>query len=260
MQHLAGLLFRFAFLAALGVIVWFLVDAYVPSRHLPWKPADLTQPPGLATSIQMRQLAEDRYTCIAALKEAGVEAESVHDMETGEFCSFTNAVRLKSGVTPVAGDLVLSCPLAAAYVVWDREVMQPAAQEQLGSRVRRISSFGSYACRRMYGRADQKPSEHATANAVDVAAFELEDGRTVTVLDGWNAAGPESGFLHRLRDGGCGVFRTVLSPDYNVEHADHLHFDMGPWALCPKGPQTPPAPPGVPAAKVDGQGALPDSN
>jgi len=259
-RTLAGLLFRFAFLAALGVIAFYLVDAYVPSRHLPWKPADLTQPPGMATSVQMQQLAEDRYTCIAALKEAGVEAESVENMDDGNFCSFTTAVRLKSGVTPVAGDLVLSCPLAAAYVVWDREVMQPAAQEYLGSRVKRVSSFGSYACRRMYGRDDQKPSEHATANAVDVAAFELEDGRTVTVLKGWDAPGPESLFLHRLRDGGCGVFRTVLSPDYNLEHADHLHFDMGPWALCPKGPRTPPAPPGIPGGTPGAQGSAPDSN
>jgi hypothetical protein len=246
-----SLLCRFAFLAALGVIGWFLVDAYVPSRHLPWKPVDLTQPPGLATSTQMRQLAEDRYTCIQALKEAGVEAESVENSDDGGFCAITNAVRLRSGVTPVSGELIMSCPMAAAYVVWDREVLQPAALETLGSEVAQITSFGSYACRRMYGRGDQKPSQHAQANAVDVGAFRLKDGRTITVLEGWSKVGPESDFLHAIRDGGCRVFRTVLSPDFNAEHADHLHMDMDERGFCPLGPQAPrPAPP-APAAPAE---------
>lgn len=257
MQHLAGLLFRFAFLAALGVIVWFLVDAYVPSRHLPWKPADLTQPPGLATSIQMQQLAEDRYTCIAALKEAGVQAESVENSDDGDFCAITNAVRLRSGVTPVSGELILSCPMAAAYVVWDREVLQPAAEEHLGSRVKRISSMGSYACRRRYGREDQKPSEHARANAVDVGVFELEDGRKVSVLEGWSKIGPESDFLHTIRDRGCQVFRTVLSPDYNAEHADHLHLDMADNGTCPTGPAAVLPDPSILLPKAAPQGAPP---
>lgn len=242
-NSVTGLIFRFAFLAALGVIGWFVVNAYVPSRHLPWRPVDLTQPPGLATSTQMSQLAEDRYTCIQALKEAGVEAESVENTDDGDFCAITNAVRLRSGVTPVSGELIMSCPMAAAYVVWDREVLQPAARQNLGSGVKRISSFGSYACRRRYGRDDQKPSEHARANAVDVGAFVLEDGRTVTVLEGWSKIGPESTFLHALRDGGCRVFRTVLSPEYNIEHADHLHMDMAENGSCPTGP----APPRLPA-------------
>ena len=28
------------------------------------------------------------------------------------------------------------------------------------------------------------------------------------------------------RDAACEVFGTVLSPDYNAAHADHLHFDQ----------------------------------
>ena len=29
-----------------------------------------------------------------------------------------------------------------------------------------------------------------------------------------------------VRDGACDLFATVLSPDYNAAHADHLHFDQ----------------------------------
>ena len=37
---------------------------------------------------------------------------------------------------------------------------------------------------------------------------------------------PAASFLHRLRDGACRVFGTVLSPDYNAAHSDHLHLDQ----------------------------------
>ena len=29
-----------------------------------------------------------------------------------------------------------------------------------------------------------------------------------------------------LRDGACGLFATVLSPDYNAAHRDHFHLDQ----------------------------------
>ena len=105
-----------------------------------------------------------------------------------------------------------------------------------------MSSWGTYSCRRMYGREDQKPSEHAFATALDVGEVTLKDGRRLNVKDSWFTPGPASDFFHRLRDEGCVRFGTVLSPDYNVEHADHLHFDMGNWDFCPKGPPEPATP------------------
>lgn len=35
-----------------------------------------------------------------------------------------------------------------------------------------------------------------------------------------------SAFLHQAHDGACGVFDTVLGPDTNEAHHDHLHLDM----------------------------------
>jgi len=39
-------------------------------------------------------------------------------------------------------------------------------------------------------------------------------------------------FLRKVRDGACQVFLTTLSPDYNAQHHDHFHLDMGGWAKC----------------------------
>ena len=35
-----------------------------------------------------------------------------------------------------------------------------------------------------------------------------------------------------VRDKACRSFGSVLSPDYNAAHADHLHLDMAPWMMC----------------------------
>jgi hypothetical protein len=46
------------------------------------------------------------------------------------------------------------------------------------------------------------------------------------VVADWRGEGPEARFLREVRDGACGLFATVLSPDYNAAHRDHLHFDQ----------------------------------
>ena len=154
------------------------------------------------------------------------------------------AVRITGGtVTPLApGGLTMQCPLAVRYVIWDRQVLQPAAEEILGSRVARVDNYGTYSCRRIYGKTgvDDRPSEHARANALDVAGLTLEDGRTISVLNDWSGTGPNgpagAAFLKRVRDGACRVFSTVLTPDYNEAHKNHLHLDGAPRSLCATGP------------------------
>src|SRR3546814_11567731 len=53
---------------------------------------------------------------------------------------------------------------------------------------RAIESFGSYACRPVNNQIGGRLSEHARANAADIAAFVLADGRRITVQEGWNGS------------------------------------------------------------------------
>ncbi|KEY97503.1 extensin, partial [Sphingomonas sp. BHC-A] len=125
-----------------------------------------------------------------------------------------------------------SCPVAAALKLWEWQVVQPAAQRHFGRAVRKVTHFGAYSCRRLYGRSAGDFSEHATADAIDVAGFILTDGRRIGVAADWKAEGEEADFLHEVRDGACALFSTVLSPDYNAAHRDHLHLDQaerGAW-------------------------------
>ena len=119
-----------------------------------------------------------------------------------------------------------TCAVAAGLELWLERAVQPAATELLGARVARVEHLGAYSCRRLYGSESGQWSEHATGNAIDVAAFVLEDGRRIGVARAWTQGGEEAAFLRLARDEACDVFGTVLSPDYNAAHADHLHLDQ----------------------------------
>jgi hypothetical protein len=121
---------------------------------------------------------------------------------------------------------VTACPVAAAFHLLEARDVQSAALRHFGRRVVAIDHFGSYSCRRLYGRSEGEFSEHATADAVDIAGFRLADGTRITVRRDWIRAGPKAAFLRDVRHGACRLFSTVLSPDYNAAHADHLHLDQ----------------------------------
>ncbi|WP_332658528.1 extensin-like domain-containing protein [Brevundimonas sp.] len=227
-----------------------LLNAFAPGQDLPWKPLDLSHPIGQATAAKVadfelartaapEETAAVTDACIQVLREAGVTVERAEDRDDGGFCVIRGAVRITGGdVTPLDGSPVMQCPLAVRYVIWDRQVLQPAAEAAFGSRVARVNEVGTYSCRRIYGltATDARPSEHARANALDIGSMTLADGRKVSVLNDWDGTGPAGaegqGFLKRIRDGACRAFSTVLTPDYNEAHRNHLHLDGAPRSLC----------------------------
>lgn len=226
-KRLTRLLVWSAVLLAL-VLAGFVVTRARP-QDTPWAPLDLGQPVGLFTGRKIAALGEEPGQCRALLDRAGARHEVVAPFGSGPQCSVTQAVRLGGGARRIVlapDSPAMTCPVAAGLAVWEWEVVQPAARRILGQRVARIEHFGAFSCRRLYGRAESGWSEHAGANAFDVAGFRLEDGRRITVLGDWRGDDAEAAFLRAVRDGACGVFATVLSPDYNAAHADHLHLDQ----------------------------------
>jgi hypothetical protein len=71
-----------------------------------------------------------------------------------------------------------------------------------------------------------KLSEHGHANALDVSAFMLADGRWITVKKGWRGDPRESAFLRQVHQGACETFFTVLGPNADANHHDHFHLDL----------------------------------
>lgn len=224
-----GLVLLWAIVITLG----FVADRVIPPQHLPWKTLSVVDPVGIATKLKAARAGEDFGACKDILTQGGVSFVAAPEQSSGDFCRVHDALELTSGLAPLKpAKPVLSCKEALAVTIWERKVVQIAAFDTLGQGVVAIDHYGSYACRRIYGQAEGPVSEHATANALDIAGFRLADGTTISVEKDWNDPGPKGVFLHKVRDGACQVFITVLSPDYNAEHANHLHLDMGGWAKC----------------------------
>jgi hypothetical protein len=219
---------------ALAIIGFAGVLLYGYARNhpedLPWTELDLAQPVGAFTGRKLTKLGGEAGRCRGLLRRSGVRFDTLPPRSNGGQCGYDDAVRFRSGgalsLSYRPGDLGTSCPVAAALALWEWHVVQPAALEHLGRKVASIDHFGSFSCRRIYGRSEGAWSEHSTANAIDIAGFRLEDGSRITVLGNWAKGGPKSAFLRDVRDGGCDLFATVLSPDYNAAHRDHFHFDQ----------------------------------
>lgn len=237
-RRLAGWGVALAIVAAITLFLYSI--ARQRPQDLPWTELDLAQPVGMFTRGKLTALGDDFGQCGALLERAGVAFDALEPVSSGQ-CGYDNAVRFgeggarRIGFSP--GGLGVACPVAASLAMWEWNVLQPAARTHFGTDIARIEHFGSYSCRRLYGRDEGAWSEHASANAVDIAGFVLGDGRRVTVIGDWDDAGEKGAFLREVRDGACGLFSTTLSPDYNAAHADHFHLDharrgsMG-WGVC----------------------------
>ena len=232
------------FLVATALAVTVIECAAYVSLHrqdFAWTRLDLDDPVGRATGSKLAALAGDPQRCRALMADIGDSDRAVPPRRARADCGYDDGMRLlpesaRSIRFSPAGP-VTSCPVAAALALWERDVVQPAALEHFGRPVAAIEHAGSYSCRRLYGRSEGAFSEHATANAFDVLGFRLADGSSVSVLRNWPGDDPRSAFLRDVRDGSCRLFATVLSPDYNAAHADHLHLDQarrgaGGWRMC----------------------------
>jgi len=181
-------------------------------------------------------LAPDRATqaCFADLSREAVRYSPLPDRDYGGGCQVIGAVQLIDYGVPTSNLKAMDCPLARSFVAWVRNGLVPAGREILGSPVVRVESMGTYACRSVVGaRSTNRLSEHATANAVDVSAFVLQDGRRISIERDWRNPDPDVQlFLQTIRRSACKRFGTTLSPDYNAAHYNHLHLDLGRGGLC----------------------------
>ena len=226
----------------------------VPTDHSPVPPA---APPTESATWSDSDIISALEECVRLLAPTGADVELSKPIRNGQ-CGTPAPVLLKrvAGVelNPPA---VVNCRMAAKVHDWINESLQPLARETLGTPVARIITASAYMCRQRIGSSNERLSEHSVANALDISAFMTTDGRSIDVLTRWGPtarerqahAAPdmagggdarplrdiapsdstttqEAQFLRRVHDGACARFGTVLGPEANEAHRNHLHLDL----------------------------------
>ena len=86
----------------------------------------------------------------------------------------------------------------------------------------------AYACRNVNNAREGNLSFHAFGDALDIVGFTLEDGRSINVETAWPGSEEQGSRIIRFaHDAACTHFTTVLGPEANALHHDHLHLDLG---------------------------------
>lgn len=229
---------RFAAVVAVLTVLVLVAVAGSAGMRLPrvsdvW-PVDPERPAGWLIDRQLRDLWDDPALCARVLGRPWVEARPIADAAPKPDCGWRNAVEpivladVRFAATPV------TCELTVALAMWLRHVVQPAAAATLGTRVVAVDHLGSFACRNIRGNPAlaSHRSEHASANAIDVAGFRLADGRRLRLATDWGRDTAEGRFLAEVHKDGCRYFRVAIGPAYNTAHRDHFHLDRGRWHAC----------------------------
>jgi hypothetical protein len=113
--------------------------------------------------------------------------------------------------------------MATAIADWVRTDIVPIT-EKLGSEISVLDNFDSYECRGFNRVPGAHLSEHGRANALDVRALKLANGRSISLTDRTVPRDVRESVLHSV----CARFMTVLGPDSDWYHEDHIHLDLSP--------------------------------
>ncbi|MCE8534983.1 extensin family protein [Ruegeria pomeroyi] len=138
-------------------------------------------------------------------------------------CGIKDAVR----VTSVSGvrlstPAVMECGTAEALNHWVVRSVKPTFRRR--GPVVELQVAAHYACRTRNNQRGAKISEHGRGRAIDISAFVMNDGERITVLEGWKR-GATRKMLRQVWKEACGPFGTVLGPEADRYHKDHLHLD-----------------------------------
>ncbi|WP_281023570.1 extensin family protein [Minwuia sp. IMCC4030] len=173
----------YGFALALSVAsVWGLLIqfAIVPPPYALLPPLNLSEPDGVFVDWQIAAISQDPSLCErVVLSSPLISAARVNAMPEQEGCGWSNAIRLSAVDNIEVNASPIDCGTAAALALWMTNVVTPAAEEVLSTTVRKVTHFGTYACRNIAGTPWR--SVHARAAAIDVAAFTTSDGSNLTV-------------------------------------------------------------------------------
>ncbi|GIQ74954.1 extensin family protein [Bradyrhizobium sp. RD5-C2] len=197
----------------------------------PAAPAEAARPGATARPAEAAKPAEPPPPQLSACRQALTEeiaiAPSIPDIHGAGGCGGEDLVRLEAIVLPdkrkvaVKPAAILRCKMASAVADWVRTDIAPLAQS-LGGGISNLDNFDSFECRGRNRVVGAQLSEHGRANALDVRAFGLANGKSISLTDRSVPRDLRETVLHSV----CARFSTVLGPGSDWYHEDHVHLDL----------------------------------
>ena len=170
-------------------------------------------------------------TACPAVLQGLVEAEALPPLAEG-ICGEQSPISVtgllsRGRMVPTSTPIITNCEMASALPAWV-EAVDTYALATADAGIESITIGTSYMCRNRNNASSGFTSEHGFANAIDVVGFTLANGETIAVEADWMPeAAPEGRLLRFAHDAACTGFTTVLGPEANADHKDHLHLDLG---------------------------------
>ena len=164
----------------------------LPTESRPAKPSPGQKPaiPVAPPAWSAEEIAAARATCRLVLDHSGAEFQFRDAIRKGP-CGAPAPIRLsRIGTNPgvtIEPPATLNCAMAAALARWLDQGVQPLARKMLSGPVVKISNIASYACRNRNNAATGRLSEHALANALDIAGFETANAIRVSLVRDWGS-------------------------------------------------------------------------
>jgi hypothetical protein len=200
------------------------------------RPTDLhgpkSSPPEEGKSDAHEKPARDEG-CLDRLKAAGFTFESATPhAASNPACVIDTPVKLIA--VPVASragasvrlpeEPMLACRFAERLGYFLGDLVAPVIAGRLSFELKGVRTGPGYECRNRNRAATGHISAHALGIAVDVAAFELTNGKALPIKPDGDTRGQAA--VTAVRTAACGWFTTVLGPGSDPAHTDHMHLDI----------------------------------
>ncbi|CAD7024494.1 extensin [Pseudorhizobium endolithicum] len=166
--------------------------------------------------------------CLANLATLGTKYDTAAPIDDGDGCGIDQPLEVTEVLPGIdTGGAQMRCETARALAHWLKDTVKPALDIAMpGRKITGLTTGSTYACRLRNGASTGEISEHARGNAIDIAAFRLDDGTEITMKPRDEDGTMEGAFQRTATAGACLHFTTVLSPGSDAAHQDHLHLDV----------------------------------
>lgn len=170
-------------------------------------------------------------TACPAVLSGQVAAKALPPISEGQCKSQSplsvTGVMANGRMIPLNTEVMTDCGMTTALPEWITEV-DSYVRAHDDTQIASVLVGTGYMCRNVNNAAAGNLSFHGFADALDVVGFTLDDGRSITVEQGWTGSAAQGSKIVKFaHDAACGHFTTTLGPEANALHHDHIHVDLG---------------------------------